>query len=87
MRREARGGLYVLAAFAVAVAVGTAGYMLIEGWSLLDAVYMTITTIFTVGFGEVHPMSTAGEVFPSCSWGGVGVIFYRHRGEAEFLIR
>jgi voltage-gated potassium channel len=87
MRREARGGLYVLAAFAVAVAVGTAGYMLIEGWSLLDAVYMTITTIFTVGFGEVHPMSTAGEVFTLVLIvGGVGVIFYGIGVMAEFII-
>jgi len=87
MRREARGGLYVLSAFAVAVAVGTAGYMLIEGCSLLDAVYMTITTIFTVGFGEVHPMSTAGEVFTLVLIvGGVGVIFYGIGVMAEFII-
>lgn len=42
---------------------GTAGYMLIEGWSLIDALYMTVITLATVGFGEVHPTSEAGRIF------------------------
>jgi len=37
------------------VAVGVIGYMLIEGWSFLDALYMTIITISTVGYQEVCP--------------------------------
>ena len=43
--------------------LGTAGYMLIEGWSFLDALYMTVTTLVTVGFGEIHPLSTTGRIF------------------------
>lgn len=43
--------------------VGTAGYRIIEHWSLLDALYMTIITVGTVGFGEVHPLSDAGKLF------------------------
>src|SRR5205814_7472409 len=35
----------------------------IEGWSVLDAVYMTITTMATVGFGEIHPLSPNGRMF------------------------
>jgi voltage-gated potassium channel len=42
---------------------GTLGYMLIEGWNVLDAIYMTITTMATVGFGEIHPLSAQGRVF------------------------
>jgi voltage-gated potassium channel len=42
---------------------GTLGYMVIEGWNVLDALYMTITTMATVGFGEVHPLSPQGRVF------------------------
>jgi voltage-gated potassium channel len=42
---------------------GTAGYVAIEGFSLLDAVYMTVTTLTTVGFGEVEPLDPAGRLF------------------------
>src|SRR5436309_240146 len=45
------------------VAYGTAGYTLIEGWSFLDALYMTVMTLSTVGFMEVHPLDAAGRVF------------------------
>lgn len=58
-----------LIAFLVTLAVGTAGYMLIEGWSLNDAFYMVAMTVTTVGFGEVRPLSTAGRLFT------VGLIF------------
>lgn len=40
---------------------GTVGYMIIEGWGFLDALYMTVLTISTVGYGEVHPLSIAGK--------------------------
>jgi voltage-gated potassium channel len=42
---------------------GVAGYMLIEKYSLLDAAYMTVITIATVGFNEVHELSTEGRIF------------------------
>jgi voltage-gated potassium channel len=43
--------------------VGTVGYVEIEGFPPLDAFYMTVITISTVGFGEIHPLSQAGRVF------------------------
>lgn len=50
--------------FIVAVSsLGTAGYMLLEGWGLLDAAYMTLTTMTTVGYQEVRPLSDTGRVF------------------------
>jgi voltage-gated potassium channel len=49
--------------FVLLVVTGTAGYALIEGWSLTDALYMTVITITTVGFGEVRPLSEAGRQF------------------------
>lgn len=56
---------------------GTAGYVLIEGWSLLDALYQTVTTLSTVGFREVHDLSRAGMVFTMILIvGGVGGVFY-----------
>lgn len=42
---------------------GTVGYVSIERWSLLDALYMAVITIASVGFGEVHPLSERGRVF------------------------
>lgn len=47
------------------LAGGTAGYMLIEQMPPVDAAYMTIITITTVGFGEVQPLSSAGRIFTS----------------------
>lgn len=41
---------------------GTAGFRFIEGWPLFDAFYMTVITISTVGYGEIHPLSTAGRL-------------------------
>jgi len=49
------------AIFTVAV-VATSGYVLIEGWTVLEAMYMVAITLSTVGFGEVHPLSPAGRV-------------------------
>ncbi len=45
------------------IVCGTLGYMAIEGWGTLDALYMTIITLATVGYGEVHKISDAGHVF------------------------
>jgi voltage-gated potassium channel len=43
--------------------LGTSGYILIEGFGFLEALYMTVITIASVGFGEVRPLSEAGRIF------------------------
>lgn len=43
--------------------VGVLGYTYIEGWTFLEALYMVITTLYSVGFQEVHPLSQAGKIF------------------------
>ena len=64
-------------ALIVLVLLGTAGYMFVEGWSFLDALYMTVTTITTVGYMEVHPLSQAGRMFSLLVIiSGVTVLFY-----------
>jgi voltage-gated potassium channel len=42
---------------------GTLGYAWLEGWSLFDSLYMTVITLTTVGYEELHPLSTAGRTF------------------------
>ena len=56
---------------------GTLGYVLIEGWPAWDAFYMTVITVTTVGYGEVHPLSQAGRAFTVLILlSGVGAFFY-----------
>jgi voltage-gated potassium channel len=43
--------------------LGITGYVFIEGWSFFDALYMTVITIATVGYGEVNPLSPYGRTF------------------------
>ncbi len=45
------------------VLLGSLGYVIIEHWSFFDSLYMTVITLTTIGFGEIHPLSPAGRVF------------------------
>jgi voltage-gated potassium channel len=60
--RTLRLSFYLFLLVAV-LATGTAGYHWIEGWSPDEALYMTVITVSTVGFTEVHPLSPAGRLF------------------------
>ncbi len=76
-----------LTAVAVVVATGTIGYVLIEGWSTLDALYMTVTTVTTVGYREVGSLSDGGRVFTLILIiSGVGTLFYVLGNVARMLI-
>jgi len=56
---------------------GTVGYMVIEHWRFIDALYMTVITLGTVGFREVHDLSDPGKLFTICLIiVGVSVIGY-----------
>lgn len=77
----------VLLLIAVTVGIGTAGYMLIEGWHVHDALFMTVTTMSTVGYGEVHPLSRAGERFTVVLiFAGVGLLAYAFSTIADFIV-
>ncbi len=57
--------------------IGTAGYMIIEDWPWLDALYMSVITLTTVGYLEVQPLTTAGRIFTmGYLFFGVGTAFY-----------
>lgn len=47
----------------IIIGMGIIGFMIIESWSFVDSIYMTIITITTTGFKEVHPLSSAGQIF------------------------
>src|ERR1017187_2734691 len=64
-RRIVRRIILIGALIASAMVIGIAGFRLIEGYSFFDAFYMTLITITTVGYQEVHPLSQAGRVFNS----------------------
>ncbi len=49
--------------FALLVTAGVVGYGRIEGWGFLDSLYMTVTTLTSVGYMEVHPLSEPGRTF------------------------
>ena len=55
----------LVGAILLMIAIGTAGFHYIEGWPWFDGFYMTITTMTTVGYGEIHPLSHIGRVFNS----------------------
>lgn len=56
--------IYVsIAVFILILLGGTAGYVFIEDYSAFDALYMTVITLATVGYGEVHKLSNAGRWF------------------------
>lgn len=71
----------------VVMMLGTVGYVAIEGWPVFDALYMTVTTVMTVGFSEVHPLSAAGRVFTIVLIiSGVGTLFYVLGNVARLLL-
>ena len=62
---------------ALIVGMGTFGYMVLERWVFLDAFYMTVITLSTVGFGEVHPVSDQGRILTiAILVSGLGVVGY-----------
>jgi len=82
--KTVKPALVILSCLLVA---GTIGYSFIEGWSLLDSLYMTIITLSTVGYRELAPLSTAGKLFTSMIIVfGVGTLAYALKAMVETLV-
>jgi len=66
---------------------GSIGYMVIEGWNLADSVYMTVITLSTTGYGEIHKLDKHGRIFTIfLIFFGVGSTLYVAGGVVQFLI-
>lgn len=60
LKQQLFWGIFALISF---IFIGTIWYWKVENWSLVDAAYMTVFTLATVGFGEIHPLGKRGRIF------------------------
>ncbi len=57
--------------------IGSLGYVILEGWSFFEGLYMTVISLSTVGFGEVRPLTFRGRIFTILLiFSGIGLMFY-----------
>jgi len=79
--------LIAIAGIVILTIGGTAGYMAIEHMTALDALYMTVITISTVGYEEVKPLGTSGRIFTmGLIVTGVGTAFYLFATITQFVV-
>jgi voltage-gated potassium channel len=71
----------------VLVFAGTVGFIFIEHWNVLDSLFMTVTTLTTVGYGEVHPLDSIGKIYTVILiLTGVGLLLYVLADMVELLL-
>ena len=79
--------LRTLILLATLILVGTFGYHRLEGWTLLDGLYMTIITMTTIGYGEIKPLSEFGRIFTIfLGLASVGIGGYAISTMAAFIV-
>jgi len=77
-----------VAAVIVAVALGTAVFHALEGWSILDSLYVTAQTVTTVGFGDLAPQTMPGRVFATFfMMVGVGIVLYSLTSAVQSIVQ
>lgn len=87
MEKLSKRILPVILLMSLIVLSGTIGYMLIEGWTFFDSLYMTIITLSTVGYSELSGLSPAGRLFTIILIiGGVGTVLYSLSIGARFIL-
>lgn len=79
--------LKVFLGLAILIIVGTLSYMSIEGWGILDSLFMSVETLTTVGYGFVHPLTIEGKIFTiSYIIIGVTLFLYYAAQIAQYII-
>lgn len=87
LRQSERKLIFSLVVLLCVILAGTAGYMYLEGWDLLDSVYMTVITLTTIGFKEVHEMDRPGQVFTiALVIFGVGTVAFAVRNATRLML-
>jgi voltage-gated potassium channel len=77
----------VIALLFATLLAGASGYVLIEKWDFLDAVYMTVITVASVGYGEIHPLSDEGRIFTmGLILAGSGIMIYAVSSFTAFIV-
>jgi voltage-gated potassium channel Kch len=65
----------LLVAMAIVLGIGTVSYMSLEGWSVVDALYFSVVSLLTVGYGDYVPTSDGAKLFTiGYLLTGVGII-------------
>jgi voltage-gated potassium channel len=79
--------LIIVTLLVFTVAAGTIGFELIEGWGFMDALYMTVITIATVGYQEIRPLGEAGRIFNmALIFFGLGTTTYVAASVVRFMV-
>jgi len=77
----------VMMAVLLAILLGTVVFHLLEGWSILDSLYVTVQTVTTVGFGDLTPRTTIGRLFATFFMMlGVGVVLYALTSTVQSIV-
>jgi voltage-gated potassium channel len=80
--------LFAVAAVAVAIGFGAVGFYLIEGWSILDSLYVSAQTVTTVGYGDLTPATRNGRVFSTIFMlVGVGIVLYALTSTVQAIVQ
>jgi voltage-gated potassium channel len=77
-----------VAAVGAAVATGTIVFHVLEGWSIVDSLYLTAQTVTTVGFGDLAPKTVYGRIFATvCMLCSVGIVLYALTSTVQSIVQ
>jgi len=72
----------------VAIATGTVVFHLLEGWSIVDSLYVSAQTLTTVGYGDVVPRTVYGRIFATVFMlAGVGIVLYALTSTVQSIVQ